>query len=77
MLGHVVILFNILRSHQTVLHSSCTILRFHLHPSSSNSPVFANTCYSPLIIIIIARGGYRVFLHIFNYLKHCKPIMYK
>ena len=54
MLGHVVILFNFLRSHQTVLHSSCTILQFHPHPSSSNSPVFANTCYSPLIIIIIA-----------------------
>ena len=61
MLGHVVILFNFLRSHQTVLHSSCTILQFHPHPSSSNSPVFTNICYSPLIMIIIARGDVKCF----------------
>ena len=33
MLGQVVILFNFLRSHQRVLHSSCTILQFHPHPT--------------------------------------------
>lgn len=66
MLGQVVILFNFLRSHQTVLHSSCTILEFHPHPTVPIPPASPPPSSYHYYYYYCHPRGCKVFLSIFK-----------
>ena len=70
MLGQVVILFNFLRSHQRVLHSSCTILQFHPHPTVPIPPPPPPPIIIIIIIIIVILEGVKCF---FTFLRLGSP----